>query len=127
MYGWLPQINATIALTPAAIVLGRSDNVRVTVEATKDPPPLSGGGFGTEVRAQWTHASIASSNAASPAGPAETGLAYQPLAEGDPITGMYRQRVTLSSGRFAMMGSALSSCRGVPRSNSISKDKSRAS
>jgi Protein of unknown function (DUF3363) len=39
---------------------------------------------------------------------AETGLAYQPAAEGDRIAGMYRQRVTLSSGRFAMIDDGLS-------------------
>ena len=38
---------------------------------------------------------------------AETGLAYQPAAEGDRIAGMYRQRVTLSSGRFAMIDDGL--------------------
>ena len=39
---------------------------------------------------------------------AEMGLAYQPAAEGDRIAGMYRQRVTLSSGRFAMIDDGLS-------------------
>ena len=38
---------------------------------------------------------------------AETGLAYRPAAEGDRIAGMYRQRVTLSSGRFAMIDDGL--------------------
>jgi hypothetical protein len=32
---------------------------------------------------------------------AETGLAHQPSAEGEHVSGIYRQRVTLSSGRFA--------------------------
>ena len=32
---------------------------------------------------------------------AETGLAGQPCAEGNRISGVYRQRVTLASGRFA--------------------------
>ena len=36
---------------------------------------------------------------------AETGLAYQPGAEG--ISGVYRQRVTLASGRFAMIDDGL--------------------
>ena len=34
---------------------------------------------------------------------AETGLAHRPSAEGEHVAGIYRQRVTLSSGRFAMI------------------------
>jgi hypothetical protein len=34
---------------------------------------------------------------------AETGLAHRPSAEGERVSGIYRQRVTLSSGRFAMI------------------------
>jgi hypothetical protein len=34
---------------------------------------------------------------------AETGLAYQPVEEGERVSGVYRQRVTLASGRFAMI------------------------
>jgi type IV secretory pathway VirD2 relaxase len=34
---------------------------------------------------------------------AETGLAHRPSVEGQHVTGIYRQRVTLSSGRFAMI------------------------
>jgi hypothetical protein len=34
---------------------------------------------------------------------AETGLAYRPLDDGDHIAGIYRQRIALSSGRFAMI------------------------
>jgi Protein of unknown function (DUF3363) len=34
---------------------------------------------------------------------AETGLAYRPSTEGEHVSGIYRQRVTLSSGRFAMI------------------------
>jgi hypothetical protein len=34
---------------------------------------------------------------------AETGLAHRPSAEGEHVSGVYRQRVTLSSGRFAMI------------------------
>ncbi len=34
---------------------------------------------------------------------AETGLAHRPSAEGEHVSGIYRQRVTLSSGRFAMI------------------------
>ena len=37
----------------------------------------------------------------------ETGLAYQPPAEGDYLTGIYRQRLTLASGRFAMIDNGL--------------------
>ena len=38
---------------------------------------------------------------------AETGLAHQPLAEGQPVSGVYRRRVTLASGRFAMIDDGL--------------------
>jgi type IV secretory pathway VirD2 relaxase len=34
---------------------------------------------------------------------AATGLAHRPSAEGEHVSGIYRQRVTLSSGRFAMI------------------------
>ncbi len=34
---------------------------------------------------------------------AETGLAHRPSAEGEHVSGNYRQRITLSSGRFAMI------------------------
>ena len=34
---------------------------------------------------------------------AETGLVHRPSAEGEHVSGIYRQRVTLSSGRFAMI------------------------
>lgn len=37
----------------------------------------------------------------------ETGLAHQPLAEGQPVSGIYRRRVTLASGRFAMIDDGL--------------------
>jgi hypothetical protein len=33
----------------------------------------------------------------------DNGLAYQPSAEGEHVAGIYRQRITLSSGRFAMI------------------------
>jgi hypothetical protein len=38
---------------------------------------------------------------------AETGLAYHPVAEGEHISGVYRQRITLASGRFAMIDDGL--------------------
>lgn len=38
---------------------------------------------------------------------AETGLSYQPLAEGERVVGVYRQQVVLSSGRFAMIDDGL--------------------
>jgi Protein of unknown function (DUF3363) len=38
---------------------------------------------------------------------ARTGLAYRPLNDGDHIAGVYRQRITLSSGRFAMIDDGL--------------------
>jgi hypothetical protein len=37
----------------------------------------------------------------------ETGLAYRPSAEGEHVAGVYRQRLTLSSGRFAMIDNGL--------------------
>jgi type IV secretory pathway VirD2 relaxase len=37
----------------------------------------------------------------------ETGLSHRPLAEGEHVAGTYRQRVTLSSGRFAMIDDGL--------------------
>jgi type IV secretory pathway VirD2 relaxase len=38
---------------------------------------------------------------------AETGHAYQPAAEGEHVSGVYRQRVTLATGRFAMIDDGL--------------------
>jgi type IV secretory pathway VirD2 relaxase len=97
-------------------------------------PPLSGGGFGGEVRqameARVDH--LAAEGLAHRQGQrvifardllatlrrreldgaaaklsAETGLAYQPAAEGEHVSGVYRQRVTLASGRFAMLDDGL--------------------
>jgi type IV secretory pathway VirD2 relaxase len=38
---------------------------------------------------------------------AETGLAYQSVTDGEHVSGVYRQRVTLASGRFAMIDDGL--------------------
>ncbi len=38
---------------------------------------------------------------------ADTGLAHRPSAEGEHVSGVYRQRITLASGRFAMIDSGL--------------------
>jgi type IV secretory pathway VirD2 relaxase len=38
---------------------------------------------------------------------AETGLVYRPSAEGEHVAGIYRQRVSLNSGRFAMIDDGL--------------------
>ncbi len=38
---------------------------------------------------------------------AETGLRHQPAAEGEYVSGVYRQRITLASGRFAMIEDGL--------------------
>ena len=38
---------------------------------------------------------------------AESGLGYRPSAEGENVAGIYRRRVTLSSGRFAMIDDGL--------------------
>jgi hypothetical protein len=37
----------------------------------------------------------------------ETGLTYRRSAEGEHVAGVYRQRVTLGSGRFAMIDDSL--------------------
>ena len=97
-------------------------------------PPLSGGGFGAEVRdameARVDH--LAEEGLARRQGQrimfardllatlrrrdledaaaklsAETGLTHQLSAEGEHIAGVYRQRVTLASGRFAMIDDGL--------------------
>lgn len=97
-------------------------------------PALSGGGFGVEVRqameARVNH--LAAEGLAHRQGQrvifardllatlrrreleaaaaklsAETGVAYQPAAEGERVSGVYRQRVTLASGRFAMIDDGL--------------------
>jgi type IV secretory pathway VirD2 relaxase len=96
--------------------------------------PISGGGFGAEVRdameARVDH--LAEEGLARRQGrrvvfardllatlrrreledtaaklSAETGLAHQPTAEGERVSGVYRQRVTLASGRFAMIDNGL--------------------
>ena len=43
---------------------------------------------------------------------AETGLSHRPSAEGEHVSGTYRQRLTLASGRFAMIddGLGISAC-----------------
>jgi type IV secretory pathway VirD2 relaxase len=96
---------------------------------TKDPA-LSAGGFGAEVRGAMDRRidHLAQQGMAERQGQrvvfardlintlrrqeldgaasklsAETGLAYRPSAEGEHVSGIYRQRVTLSSGRFAMI------------------------
>ena len=97
-------------------------------------PPLSGGGFGAEVRdameARIDH--LAEEGLARRQGQrvvfardllatlrrreledaaaklsVETGLAYQPAVEGERVSGVHRQRVTLASGRFAMIDDGL--------------------
>ena len=44
---------------------------------------------------------------------AETGLAHRPSAEGEHVSGVYRQRVTLASGRFAMIDDGWVSARAL--------------
>ena len=93
-------------------------------------PALSGGGFGAEVREAMDRRidHLARNGMAERQGQrvvfardlintlrrqeldgiasklsAETGLAHRPSAEGEHVSGTYRQRVTLSSGRFAMI------------------------
>jgi hypothetical protein len=38
---------------------------------------------------------------------ADHGLVHHPLTEGEPVAGTYRQRITLASGRFAMIDDGL--------------------
>jgi hypothetical protein len=38
---------------------------------------------------------------------AETGLAHHPSADGEHVAGVYRRRITLASGRFAMIEDGL--------------------
>ena len=93
-------------------------------------PALSGGGFGAEVREAMDRRidHLARNGMAERQGQrvvfardlintlrrqeldgaasklsAETGLAHRPSTEGEHVSGIYRQRVTLSSGRFAMI------------------------
>jgi type IV secretory pathway VirD2 relaxase len=93
-------------------------------------PALSGGGFGAEVREAMDRRidHLARNGMAERQGQrvvfardlintlrrqeldgiasklsAETGLAHRPSAEGEHVSGIYRQRVALSSGRFAMI------------------------
>jgi type IV secretory pathway VirD2 relaxase len=54
----------------------------------------------------------------------DTGLAYQPAAEGERISGVYRQRVTLASGRFAMLDDGLG-FQLVPWRPALEKDLGR--
>ena len=97
-------------------------------------PPLSGGGFGGEVRQAmearvdylateglahrqgqrviFARALLATLrrrelDGAAAKLSAETGLEYQPTTEGERVSGIYRQRVTLASGRFAMIDDGL--------------------
>ena len=101
---------------------------------TREPISLSEGGFGREVRdamdARVDH--LASEGLARRQGQrvifvrdlletlrrreldaagakfsAETGLPYRSFAEGESVAGVYRQRVSLASGRFAMIDDGL--------------------
>ena len=114
-------------------------------------PPLSGGGFGAEVRdameARIDH--LAEQGLAHRQGQrvifardllatlrrreledaaarlsAETGVAYQPAADGEHVSGVYRQRVTLASGRFAMIDDGLG-FQLVPWRPALEKDLGR--
>ncbi len=97
-------------------------------------PPLSGGGFGGEARdamdarvGHLTAAGLAHREGqrvvfardllatlrrrelddATSKLSSETGLAHQPSTEGEHVAGVYRQRVTLATGRFAMIDNGL--------------------
>ncbi|MER8942853.1 DUF3363 domain-containing protein [Mesorhizobium sp. M0915] len=100
----------------------------------RDPPPLAMGGFGREVRdaisARANHLaeeglarrqgqrvilqrdllntlSRRDLDAAAARLSAETGLPHMKAATGGHVTGVYRQRLTLTSGRFAMIDNGL--------------------
>jgi type IV secretory pathway VirD2 relaxase len=100
----------------------------------RDPTITGGGGFGAEVRTamdrrvehlvaegfarrQGQRVIFARElidtlrrrelNAAATKISAGSGLAYHPSAEGEHVAGIYRERVTLSSGRFAMIDDGL--------------------
>ncbi|HEV2099701.1 MAG TPA: DUF3363 domain-containing protein [Stellaceae bacterium] len=97
-------------------------------------PAISGGGFGAEVRAAMDRRvdHLAEEGLARRQGQQtafarnlletlkrrelaqaaaqltdETGLAHRPAVEGEHVSGVYRQRVTLASGRFAMIDDGL--------------------
>lgn len=113
--------------------------------------PLSGGGFGAEVRAamdarvdhlveqglarrQGQRVAFARDllatlrrrelEEAAAKLSAETGLSYQPGTEGDRVSGVYRQRVALASGRFAMIDDGLG-FQLVPWRPALEKDLGR--
>ncbi len=100
----------------------------------REPAPLAGGGFGAEVREALERRieHLAAEGLARRQGPravfardllkalcrreldaaagklsAETGLARQTAAEGEHVAGVYRQRLQLASGRFAMIDNGL--------------------
>jgi type IV secretory pathway VirD2 relaxase len=114
-------------------------------------PPLSGGGFGAEVRAAMEArvdhlveeglarrqgqrimfardllATLQRRELEEAAAKlcADTHLAYQPAAEGERVAGVYRERVTLASGRFAMIDGGLG-FQLVPWRPALEKDLGR--
>ncbi len=101
----------------------------------REPPPFAHGGFGAEVRDAMERRTehLADAGLAKRAGPravfardlldtlkrreldaarkelsTATGLAHQPAVYGEQVAGVYRQRVQLASGRFAMIDNGLS-------------------
>jgi type IV secretory pathway VirD2 relaxase len=114
-------------------------------------PPLSSGGFGAEVRAAMEArvdhlveeglarrqgqrivfardllATLQRRDLEEAAAKlsADTHLAYQPAAEGERVAGVYRERVTLASGRFAMIDDGLG-FQLVPWRPALEKDLGR--
>jgi type IV secretory pathway VirD2 relaxase len=114
-------------------------------------PPLSSGGFGADVREamdarvdrlideglarrQGQHVVFARDLLATLQGreleetaaklSADTGLVYQPAAEGERVAGVYRERLTLASGRFAMIDDGLG-FQLVPWRPALEKDLGR--
>ena len=114
-------------------------------------PPLSGGGFGAEVRAaiearvdHLVEEGLARRQGqrivfardllatlqrreleeAAAKLSADTHLPYQPAAEGERVSGVYRERVTLASGRFAMIDDGLG-FQLVPWRPALEKDLGR--
>jgi hypothetical protein len=100
----------------------------------RDPPPVASTGFGAEVRealdqrtdtlatvglanrrlqgavfARDLIDTLRQSELANASGhlASETGLPYRPSEPGNHVAGLYRQRVNLASGRFAMIDNGL--------------------
>ena len=103
---WLDR--QLIAREPAATGSGFGEEIRSAMDARADH--LAGEGLARRQRQRWVIArdllntlrarelDEATAHIAE-----RTGLAHRPSPPGEHVTGLYRERVTLSSGRFAMI------------------------